>query len=37
MHIYQATYQVLKEKNQIITLDEIYDVIAKKVLSHDKF
>lgn len=37
MYIYQATYQVLNEKNQIITLDEIYKVIAKKVLAHVKF
>lgn len=37
MHIYEAVYEVLKETNQIMTLDEIYDVIAKKVLAHDKF
>lgn len=32
MHIYQAIYQVLKEKNQIMTLDEIYDAILDKNL-----
>lgn len=32
MHIYQAIYQVLKEKNQIMTLDEIYDAIVDKDL-----
>lgn len=32
MHIYQAIYQVLKEKNQIMTLDEIYDAIIEKEL-----
>jgi len=32
MHIYQAIYQVLKEKNQIMTLDEIYDAISEKEL-----
>lgn len=32
MHIYQAIYQVLKDTNRIMTLDEIYDAIQEKEL-----
>lgn len=32
MHIYQAIYKVLKEANQIMTLDDIYNAIMEKKL-----